>query len=137
MTSTTTPSAAGPAAADEADLAEIRQVVVDYCEGYYRRDPEQTARAYHPECLKRSFMRTDDDVWYLSVQYRASMVDAAHLADRAVADPTYEIIVDDVADGIASVRLYSDAWVDFLHVGKVDGRWVIINVLWEMRPRSD
>jgi hypothetical protein len=25
-------------------------------------------------------------------------------------------------------------WVDYMHIGKMNGKWVIINVLWEMKP---
>ena len=26
-------------------------------------------------------------------------------------------------------------WIDYLQIAKVDGRWVIVNVLWEYKPR--
>jgi hypothetical protein len=26
-------------------------------------------------------------------------------------------------------------WVDYMQLGKVDGRWVIVNVLWEKKPQ--
>jgi hypothetical protein len=32
------------------------------------------------------------------------------------------------------VRVDADRWIDYLHVAKWNGRWVIINVLWENRP---
>jgi hypothetical protein len=25
-------------------------------------------------------------------------------------------------------------WIDYMHMAKVDGRWVIVNVLWETKP---
>ena len=36
----------------------------------------------------------------------------------------------------ASVKVAMSGWIDYLHEGKVDGRWVIINVLWELKPES-
>jgi hypothetical protein len=24
-------------------------------------------------------------------------------------------------------------WIDYIHMAKVDGRWVIVNVLWELK----
>jgi hypothetical protein len=27
-------------------------------------------------------------------------------------------------------------WVDYLQLAKWNGRWVIVNVLWELRPQS-
>ncbi|TFG51354.1 MAG: hypothetical protein E4H37_07995, partial [Gemmatimonadales bacterium] len=34
----------------------------------------------------------------------------------------------------ASVRVDADSWIDYLQIGKVDGEWKILNVLWELRP---
>ena len=121
----------------DSDLAEIRKAVVDYCEGYYRRDPDQTFRAYHPECLKRGFNETEHGVFYLISQTRASMVDVAHIDALRVDDPTYEIIVDDVSNNIASVRLYSDDWVDFLHVVKARGAWKLLHAAYDTRPEPN
>jgi len=124
--------------ARENDLQAVRQAVVDYCEGYHRRDPEQTARAYHSECLKRSFEVTDDDVWYLIVQTPASMVDVARIDRKRVDDPSYEIIIDDLSEDIASVRLYSDGWVDYLHVVRARGEWKLLHAAYtESSNRTD
>jgi hypothetical protein len=41
----------------------------------------------------------------------------------------------DIFENAASVRVDASDWVDYLHLAKVNGRWVIINVLWELRPR--
>jgi Putative lumazine-binding len=27
-------------------------------------------------------------------------------------------------------------WIDYLHVAKFNGRWVIVNVLWELKPQQ-
>jgi hypothetical protein len=31
------------------------------------------------------------------------------------------------------VKLEAAAWVDYMHLAKVDGRWVIVNILWERK----
>ena len=113
--------------ARDEDLQAVRQAVVDYCEGYHTRDPEQTGRAYHTECLKRAFHSTDDDVFYLMVQTQASMVDVARIESRRIEQPQYEIIVDGISGGIASVRLYSPGWIDYLHVVKARGEWKLLH----------
>jgi hypothetical protein len=32
------------------------------------------------------------------------------------------------------VKLVAWDWIDCLHVAKFDGRWIIVNVLWEQEP---
>ncbi|MGI9667680.1 MAG: nuclear transport factor 2 family protein [Acidimicrobiia bacterium] len=119
--------------ASEQDLVAIRRAVADYCEGYYRRDPDQTYGAYHPECLKRAFELTEDDVTYLIVQTRASMVDVARISSRAT-EPEFEVFIDNVIGDIATVRLYSNAWVDYLHVVKARGDWKLLHAAYDERP---
>ena len=46
---------------------------------------------------------------------------------------TIEITVLDLADNIASVKVVSEPFVDYLHLAKLDGRWSIVNVLYEDR----
>jgi hypothetical protein len=33
----------------------------------------------------------------------------------------------------ASVRIDAGEWIDYLHLGKIGGKWKIINVLWERK----
>ena len=42
----------------------------------------------------------------------------------------------DVFGNAATVKIVANEWIDYLHVSKIDGRWVIVNVLWEMKPRG-
>jgi hypothetical protein len=34
------------------------------------------------------------------------------------------------------VKLVASSWIDYLQIAKFNGRWVIINVLWEMKPKA-
>jgi len=48
-----------------------------------------------------------------------------------------DVTILDVLGNAATVKLEMRDWIDYLHVGKVNGKWVIINVLWEMKPKKD
>ena len=41
-----------------------------------------------------------------------------------------DVIILDVFGNAASVKIVASDWIDYLHIGKFNGRWVIINVLW-------
>ena len=38
---------------------------------------------------------------------------------------------------MASVRIIFAEWVDYAHMVRFNGRWVIVNVLWEFTPKRD
>lgn len=46
-----------------------------------------------------------------------------------------EVTILDRYENVASVKIIASDWIDYLHLAKVDGRWVIINVLWERKPK--
>ena len=41
----------------------------------------------------------------------------------------------DVTAETAAVRLETPWFVDHFHMGRFDGRWVIVNALWHSKPR--
>ena len=55
------------------------------------------------------------------------------LAVPAAAQTAAETILD-LFENAASVRATMADWIDYMHMAKVDGRWVIVNVLWERKP---
>ena len=46
-----------------------------------------------------------------------------------------DITILDVFGNAASVKAVMSGWIDYMHMAKVNGRWVIVNVLWELKPR--
>ena len=47
-----------------------------------------------------------------------------------------DVSILDVYQGAASAKVIAADWVDYLHLVRWNGRWVIINVLGELKPRS-
>jgi hypothetical protein len=47
-----------------------------------------------------------------------------------------EVTILDRYENAAAVKIIASDWIDYLQVGKVDGRWVIVNVLWEKKPET-
>lgn len=49
------------------------------------------------------------------------MVD--YTAQSDMSDCEYEVIIDAISGDIASVRVFSCNWVDYLHIVKARGEW--------------
>ena len=47
-----------------------------------------------------------------------------------------EVVILDVYENAASVRVDASGWVDYLHLIRWNGQWKIFNLLWELRPGS-
>jgi len=120
--------------------AAIRQTALDYIEGWYEGNAERMERALHPELAKR-IVRTDpknnrSNLGQMSamtlVQYTRSGGGKQTPKEKQLKDVT----ILDVYENAASVKVVASDWIDFLHMAKWNGRWVIVNVLWEMKPEK-
>jgi hypothetical protein len=131
---------AKPASASEANLAAIKQTALDYIEGWYEGNAERMERALHPELAKRIVV-TDPRSGRSRLDQMGAMTLALGTRSRA-SSPTpkekrqSDVTVLDVFENAASVKIVATDWIDYLHVAKFNGRWVIVNVLWELKPQQ-
>ena len=120
------------------DSAGIRQAALDYIDGYYAGDGARMERALHPELAKR-IVRVDDRGRYQLGQMGAmTLVQGTRAGggkDIPVAERRSDVTIFDIYQNAASAKIYASGWVDYLHLAKWNGRWVIVNVLWELHPR--
>lgn len=120
------------------DTVEIRQAALDYIESQHEVKPEKFERAAHPRMVKRTFWKDKNtDKEYLRETFRDFMILLAETyniqGDKFPDSPTKEVVILDIFDKTASVKLIADDWVDYMHVVKLNGEWQIVNVLWQFK----
>ena len=121
-----------------ADSAGIRQAALDYIEGYYEGNAERMARAVHPELAKRIVNVDERGRYRLGQMSAMTLVEGTRAGggkDTPAADRRKDVRILDIYQNAASAKIDASYWVDYLHLAKWNGRWVIVNVLWEMHPR--
>jgi len=126
------------AAPEPGDIEAITDVARDYIEGYFDGDEERMRRCLHPDLVKRTIYHDPErGDWELGRTATAEMMigwtreGEGHTA--VTRERAFEITVQDVFRHIASVRVLSYPYMDYLHVAKIGDRWLIANVLWELR----
>jgi hypothetical protein len=119
--------------ASQEDIDGVTRAALDYIEGYVEGDAERHARAYHPECVKRRFA-TDEETGVDELVVLSPRIMADYAARTHIADCEAEVVIDAISEDIASVRVYSCRWVDFLHVVKARGEWRLFHVTWHRLP---
>ena len=118
--------------APQEDIDGVMAAALDYIDGYVEGDAERHARAYHPECIKRRYV-TDEASGVDELVVLSPRVMADYAALSQMSDCESEVIIDAISEGIASVRIYSCRWVDFLHIVKARGEWKLFHVTWHGR----
>ncbi len=133
-----TVAAPAPAASQgAADSAAIRATALDYIEGWYTGDGDRMARALHPELVKRLHL-TDPGSGrsWINDMGKSSLVAGTRAGGGSKtpeAERRADVTVLDVFRGAAAVRIDASDWIDYLQMVEEDGRWLIVNVLWELR----
>ena len=122
-----------------ADSAGIRQAALDYIDGYYTGDGARMERAVHPELAKR-IVRTNEQgrsqLGQMSAMTLVMGTRAGGGKDTPMAGRREDVTILDIYQNAASAKVYASGWVDYLHLAKWNGRWVIVNVLWELHPQK-
>lgn len=118
--------------ASQEDIDAVMKAALDYIEGYTRGDVERHAGAYHPECVKRRYV-TDEESGVEGLLTLTPRIMADYAATGAIPDCEAEVVIDAISEGMATVRIYSCRWVDFLHIVKARGAWGLFHVTWHDR----
>ena len=130
---------AGLSAQAAADSAGIRQAALDYIDGYYTGDGARMERAVHPELAKRIVRTNEQGRSQLGQMSAMTLVVATRAGggkDTPMAERKDDVTILDIYQNAASAKIYASGWVDYLHLAKWNGRWVIVNVLWELHPQK-
>jgi hypothetical protein len=120
------------------DSAGIRTAALDYIDGWYAADGARMERALHPELAKRN-VSSDSGGRSRLIQMSAMTLVQNTRSEGGSTIPigqrTDSVRILDIYRGAASVRVRAATWVDYMHLAKFNGRWRIINVLWENDPK--
>jgi hypothetical protein len=120
------------------DSAAIRGAALDYIEGWYRGDARRMEAALHPELAKR-IVETDSaskrsQLGQMSALTLVQETRAGGGKDTPPQRQQSDVSILDIYRGAASARVTAADWVDYLHLARWNGRWLIVNVLWELKP---
>lgn len=132
------PCVYGQSNASEADRQAITQTALDYVEGWYEGNPERMERALHPDLAKRVVFTDEKGRSRLDQMSAMGLVQGVKRGggkDTPKEKQQKDITILDVFENAASVKAVMSGWIDYMHMAKVNGRWVIINVLWELKRR--
>lgn len=125
-----------------AELAGVRQACFDYIDAFYNADTTLAYRSVHPTLQKRGFS-FDEKTGAYSKQLEMPFPALVRLANisnkdgkRTKADLPRAVEVFEVADKTATAKVTAVWGIDYLHLAQENGRWMIVNVLWQSPPKS-
>lgn len=119
------------------DKDGVREAALDYLEAIYNVQPERIARSVHPTLNKRGFYKKDATSPYVEspMTYDQLVTLATNWNKDGKRDTSArEIVILDVLDQTAVVKLTASWGIDYMFLGKFDGKWKITQILWQSKP---
>ncbi|MCF7561090.1 nuclear transport factor 2 family protein [Sabulilitoribacter multivorans] len=123
------------------DSLQIKEAVVNYLEGLDTNNPDRVAKALHADLAKRIVDKNKEGKDFPSNMTAASLIGYTKDFDFTLfyiegvdseAPLKVDISIYEISNGIATVKAVTNKFefVDYIHLGKLDGEWKIINILW-------
>ncbi|MEQ9006255.1 MAG: nuclear transport factor 2 family protein [Ekhidna sp.] len=130
------------------DSTQIKETVLNYLEGMETNNPQRIEKAMHPDLAKRTIEKNKEGIEYPENMTAASLIGYSKGFDftlfyKADVDPKEplksEVIIYEISNGIASVKAVTNKFefVDYIHLGKLNGEWKIITILWAMTGNTN
>jgi hypothetical protein len=115
------------------DSLGIIKTAHDYIDGYYTNDTTRMQGALHPELAKRIISKNAGGNEVLGQMGAMTLIlNTKHHSPIPMDKRRQEVTVTDIFRDAATAKVIASGWVDFLQLHRWHGRWVIVNVLWEL-----
>lgn len=134
---TTIPASAFAQGTGAANREAVRLAALDYVEGIYNVQPERIERSVHTTLVKRGFYKKDAGGPYVEspMTYEQLVRLAGSWNKEGKRDTSIkEVAVLDVLDQTAVAKVTASWGIDYMLLGKYDGRWKIVQILWQSHP---
>lgn len=122
-----------------AEQEAVKAAVMDYIEALYQAQPDRIARSVHTDLSKRGYYRKQGETTFSSGPM--SYEQLFNLAGtwnkdgkRPLATAPKEVVVYEVLNQTASAKATAFWGIDYMHLAKYDGKWKIVNILWQDHP---
>jgi hypothetical protein len=123
------------------DADGVTRAARDYLEGFYEGDSTKIVRSISPTVVKYGYyVPKGDSTYHGEAMTFAEMLDYVRKVKargRPVpATAPREVSLFEVLDQTATAKVVAWWGTDYLHLAKIDGRWMITQVIWQTPPRS-
>lgn len=111
------------------DMSAVRSTVTNYIEGYFTGDAQRMEQTLHPHYLKHVIEVAGPMQEMTGADVMRNVRSEGAPDFLPAASKTEQVTVLDVAGDIASAKLVTPGWTDYMTLSKVNGEWKILSVV--------
>ncbi|MBL8182958.1 MAG: nuclear transport factor 2 family protein [Blastocatellia bacterium] len=124
----------------DADREGVKRAALDYAESFYEGNGEKMEAALSPDLAKRianTNAQGRSSLGQMSALTLVQIIRTGSGKNTPKDEQIKNVTILDMMTNSATVKLEMRDWVDYIHIAKMNGKWVIVNVLWENKPKKD
>ncbi len=124
----------------DADKKAIKRTALNYAEGWYAGNADQMESSLSSDLAKRIARTNAQNQTRLDHMTAMALVQGTRGGfgkQTPIAEQQKDVTIYDVFGGAATVKLEMRDWIDYMQIAKINGKWLILNVLWEMKPQKE
>lgn len=133
--------AAQAAVAMSPDAERVSLAARDYIEAFYEGDSTKIVRSVSPTVVKYGYYIPKGDSTYhgtgMSYAQMLDYVRQVKASGRSTPPSAPRVVaLLEVLDQVAAAKVVAWWGTDYLHLAKIDGRWMITQVIWQSPPQD-
>ena len=123
------------------DAEAVTRAARDYLEAFYEGDSTKIVRSISPTVVKYGYyIPRGDSTYHGTGMSYAEMLDYVRQVKASGRTPPAsaprQVSALEVLDQVAAAKVVAWWGTDFLHLAKIDGRWMITQVIWQSPPKA-
>jgi hypothetical protein len=134
--------AAAPTIKDHPEYANVESAILDYVESLYEVDSTRVERSVDTTLRKVGYYFVEENKEYTG-NLEMTFDQLSNLAanwnkegDRVTPESPKEIQIFEINDKTAIGKLTAEWGIDYFQLAHLDGKWKIMNVIWQSAPRE-
>ena len=117
------------------DEEAIERAALDYIEGWYQGNAARMDRALYTGLVKKR-ITPEGEVWEVNKDWMVAATEGGRGRIEHPEKGQKDITILDMTERMASIKIVSEKFIDYLHIVNDAGNWVIVNVLWDYKDQE-
>ncbi|NTS41332.1 nuclear transport factor 2 family protein [Flavisolibacter sp. BT320] len=115
----------------------MEKAILNYVEAFYEADTTKAYESVAKDLAKRGYFRSKDGAQHeakMSFEQLVKLAQRWKSSQQITANSPRNITVFEILDRIATAKVEAQWGIDYFHLARQNGKWTIINVLWQDYP---
>jgi hypothetical protein len=121
------------------DRQAVERAILNYVEAFYEADTTKALESVAPYLSKRGYYTQNGEAREATMSFSqlVSLAKRWKSSQEITSSTPKKVTIFEVLDKTATAKVEAKWGIDYFHLGKINGKWTIVNVLWQEYPSKN